>query len=266
MPSKIRLYSESKPRNFLEALQEAVLNRVTKPYRGQEPVVYEFTQDRALLHQYYRLREVMYQRMYHAKDLKAEEDLHDKLSHILIARRGNLCLGGCRLTIREGDEMWDLPMETTDFKLRRIFSNLPLLRERHGEISRFAIMEDCGDEDIFRGLCKVMYDKVVDSEIHYLFAKSTLALARNWRLIANSFGVKGTRICNEVTVPENPVHPGLKWYVTASNLSSLYDDLAESVFADNAYITAGGIKQPDAAVQFIHQPQAGLHLVEMEEN
>lgn len=215
----------SKPKNFLEALQGAVIRRYSKPYGGHEPVIYEFTQDRALLHQYYRLREIMYQRMYNAKDLKAEEDLHDKLSHILIARRGNLCLGGCRLTVREGDEMWYLPMETTEFKLRTVFSDLPLEKDRHGEISRFAIMEDTGDENIFYGLCKVMYEKVMDSEIHYLFAKSTLPLARNWRLIANSFGVKHTKIRSDIEVPENPVHPGIKWYITASDIAGAYPGL-----------------------------------------
>ncbi len=217
----------SKPRNILEALQAAAIRRYSKPYGGGEPVIYEFTQNRALLHQYYRLRESMYQKMYDTTKFKSEEDVHDKLSYILVARRGRLCLGGVRLTVRERDEMWELPMEEEGFKLRDVFPDLPLLNVRHGEISRFAIMEDTGDEDIFHGLCKVMYDKVVSMNIHYLFAKSTLPLARNWRLIANSFGVKSTRICNEVEVPEHPLIRDAKWYVTLSNLSSLCTDTPE---------------------------------------
>jgi hypothetical protein len=212
----------SKPRNLLEALQAAVINRYSKPYNKQEPVVYEFTHDRGLLHQYYPLREKLYRKMYNCEEIRADEDVHDKLSYILIARRGNLCLGGVRLTVREGDEMWDLPMETEAFKLREKFPNLPLNRQRHGEISRFAIMEDTGD-DIFHGLCKVMYEKVVSLNIHYLFAKSTYPLARNWRLIANSFGVKTTRICNDIEVPSPQyIQDEMKWYVTLSNLSTLY--------------------------------------------
>jgi hypothetical protein len=221
-----QLYRDnSKPKNLLEALQAAVIKRYSKPYGGNEPVIYEFTRDRALLHQYYRLRETMYQRMYNSAEFKAEEDVHDKLSYILIARRGKLCLGGCRLTIREHDEMWDLPMEASDFKLRKLFPALSLDRERHGEISRFAVMEDSGDQDIFHGMCKVMYEKVISSNIHYLFAKSTYPLARNWRLIANSFGVKTTKICENVAVPEHPLIPDAKWYVTLSDLSGVYKSL-----------------------------------------
>ncbi len=215
------LYKDnSKPKNLMESLQSAILNRLVRPYHRNEPVVFEFTQDRALLHQYYRLREIMYRKMFNTDQFVGEEDVHDKLSHILIARRGNLCLGGCRLTIREHDEMWALPMESDSFRLRNIFPDLPLTQERHAEISRFAILEDTGDHDIFYGLCKVMYDKVIDANIHYLFAKSTHTLARNWRLIANSFGVKTTRICSEIEVPENPIHPDVKWYITMSDLTS----------------------------------------------
>ena len=220
MTNPVLYKDNSKPKNLMEALQAAIINRIVRPYSKNEPVVYEFTQDRALLHQYYRLREVMYRKMFNTDQFDGEEDVHDKLSYILVARRGNLCLGGCRLTIREGDEKWALPMESDSFKLRAIFQDLPLDNERHAEISRFAILEDSGEEDIFYGLCKVMYDKVIDANIHYMFAKSTHTLARNWRLIANSFGVKTTRICSEIDVPENPIHPDVKWYVTMSNLTS----------------------------------------------
>lgn len=223
MARKPVLYKDnSKPKNLLEALQTAVIGRYLRSQPTSEPIIYEFTQDRALLHQYYRLREMMYRKIYNSRDIKADEDLHDKLSYILIARRGNLCLGGCRLTVREGDEMWDLPMETDAFKLRDKFSELPLQHVRHGEISRFAIMEDAGDEDIFHGMCKVMYEKVVSLHIHYLFAKSIYSLARNWRLIANSMGVKTTRIRDDIEVPSPPFLDEIKWYVTLSDLSVLH--------------------------------------------
>ena len=221
--AKPTLYRDnSKPRNIFEALQAAVINRYSKPYGGHEPVIYEFTQDRALIHQYHTLLETMYRRMYAAHNFKADVDVYDKLSYILIARRGRLCLGGCRLTVREYDEMWDMPMESKDFKLRDAFPDLRLDQERHGELSRFAIMEDSGDEDIFHGLCKVMYEKTLDLQIHYLFAKSTYPLARNWRLIANSLGVKTTKICSDLKVPEHPTIPDQEWYITLSDLSSLY--------------------------------------------
>src|ERR1700761_7681262 len=126
--SKPVLFSDqARPKNALEELQDSFLRRFKTPL-AQEPIVYEFTNDRALLHQYYRLREIMYRKVFKTEKFVGEEDVHDKLSYILIARRGKLCIGGCRLTIREADEDFSLPMEMPDFKLRNGFPNL-LLRK-----------------------------------------------------------------------------------------------------------------------------------------
>lgn len=219
------LYTDNeKSRNFFESLQDSLIRRYSKFSSRNEPVVYEFTTDRALIHQYHVLLEAMYRRMYKADGFSAAGDIYDKISHILIARRGRLCLGGVRLTIREGDELWNLPMESDAFKLREAFADLPLSDMRHGELSRFAVMEDAGDEDIFLGLCNVMYEKVLEEKICYLFAKSNYRLARNWRLIANKLGARTTRICEEIEVPEHPIIRDEKWYVTLSNMTSLYKD------------------------------------------
>ncbi len=250
--TKPTLYTDnSKANNFLESMQTIMANRMARPYGGNEPIVYEFTDDRAMLHQYYRLREAMYRKIFGTDEFNGQEDLHDKVGHVLIARRGNLCLGGCRLTMREADEMWEMPMEASGFVLRDAFPELPLDKFKHGEISRFAIMEDTGnDENIFYGLCKVMYDKVINEQVHFLFAKSTLTLARNWRLIANSFGVKTTRIRNDIEVPENPIHPDVKWYITESQLSHLFA------------LTGEQKKKADNAASYVPAAEAQLKLVE----
>jgi len=205
------------PQNFLENLQTSILRRLSKtPLSRDEPIVYEFTSDRALLHQYYRLREVMYRKIFHTDKFMGEEDVHDKLSHILIARRGKLCIGGCRLTVREADEDFLLPMESQDFKMRTIFSNLPLKKLRHGEISRFAILDDDDDKlEAMLVLSQLIIEKCVSSNLGFAFLKSSLPMARNWRKIGQTYcGLKKMRICTEVKVPENPIHPEITWYIT----------------------------------------------------
>jgi len=236
--SKPTLYSEdTSPQNFLEILQESILRRLSKtPFSRNEQVVYEFTNDRALLHQYYRLREVMYRKVFHTDKFIGEEDVHDKLSHILIARRGKLCIGGCRLTIREADEDFALPMETPEFKLRNIFPNLPLKKVRHGEISRFAIMDDDDDKmEVMLVLSQLIIEKCVSSELGFAFLKSSLPMARNWRRIGQTCcGLKKMRICTEVKVPENPIHPEITWYITeiplpAAEIVTVYEDVARPI-------------------------------------
>lgn len=188
-------------------------------YGRNEPVVYEFTQDPAMLHQYYQLRESMYRKYFKVANYDGGENFHDRLSYILIARVDNLCIGGCRLTVREGDEEWSLPVESEEFNIRKLFCHLPLNRVRHAEISRF-VTKGSDNDAIFHGLCKFMYDKVLSSEIGYLFVRSPYHLARKWRLVANSFGVKSTEIIREVHPIDRVLGPDITWYLTLSDLTS----------------------------------------------
>ena len=111
-------------------------------------------------------------------------------------------------------------METEDFKLREIFPHLPLTRERHAAISKFAILEEHRQFDILHGLCKIMFDRVISSDTHYVFSRTTSVLARNWRRIANSFGANHTRICDEINVPPIPNFDE-KPYLVFSDISNL---------------------------------------------
>ena len=215
----------SKSKGFLESAQDALIRRFGRPAKQPEPVVFEFTNDKALLHQYYMLRERMYRRMYNTEGYKAEMDVYDKLSHILIARRGDLCIGGCRLLVREPDESWDLPLESDDFKLRNILPNLMLDKYRHAEMSRFTVMEDCGSDTLIYDMSKIIIQKAIEMENHYIFAWSTYTLARNWRMIASHFGLKKTTIYTDLDFPAPPVFDdGLKFYLIGSDLRDFISD------------------------------------------
>lgn len=225
-------------KDFFSVLQNNISKRFEKQYRKDTPVTYEVTNDRALLHQYYILRERMYKIKHKKMDLdgyELGEDLYDKLGVVIIARKGNLCLGGVRLIIREGDESWDLPMECDDFKIRNLFPDLKLNSERHAEISRFAVVEDTGGEDIFLGLCKALYNQVIASDIHYLFVKSTYQLARSWRLIANNFGAKNTKIISDVHPVDKTLADDIKWYLVMSDISNLLNSGTNAKQVSNQY-------------------------------
>lgn len=207
------------PSNLLVEAQRLTTKYSINPYSKNESVVYEFTQDPALLLQYYCLRQTRYDRVFKVAGYNWGEDYYDKLSHILIARRGNLCIGGCRLVIREGDEAWSLPMEIDGFSLRESLPDLPLNKVRHAELSRLTILDDCGDDNILTGLYKAMYDRIINSDIHYLFVVSVYHMARNWRLVANNFGVKTTRIVEDMYLTDSALDPSIKWYLTMSDLT-----------------------------------------------
>ncbi len=204
--------------NFLpedeKTLEEALAKRYSsKGSIAHEPVVYEFTTDRALLHQYYQLREHMYRKAFKTDKFVGQEDVYDKLSHILIARRGKLCVGGMRITVREADEVFDLPMETSGFSLKNALPELDLGMYRHAEISRFAILDSEEDKEILYNMCKVLYDKLLQLEVDYGFARCTKLMARSWKMFANKFGSIGTHVRDDINLPENPLHPDIQWYL-----------------------------------------------------
>lgn len=198
-----------------------------------ESVAYEFTKEKNLLDQYYRLREKMYRYVFKTEKFIGDEDNYDKISHILIARRGRLCVGGCRLTIIEKNEVFPLPMETADFQLRNAFFDYPLNKLRHAEISRFAVMDEDKDKfEIMRTLSQLIIEKCINSEVAYVFIKTSLPMARNWRRIGKIYcNLNKVRICTDLNVPKIPIHPDVTWYITifslpaAESFSSLQKDL-----------------------------------------
>lgn len=203
--------SENTYLDWLTELQESLVRKHDLA-KNREPIVYEFTNDPALLHQYYRLREIMYRRMFKTDKFVGTEDVYDKISHILIARQGKLCIGGARLTIREPYEEFLLPMETEQFKLKEKLPQLGLEYGRHGEASRFAIMEGYNEREVMYNLSKLLCEKGLQQDLRYVFAKSTYPMARNWRMIGNRILNIDTQIL-DVEVPENPIHPEVQWYI-----------------------------------------------------
>ncbi|MDX2113313.1 MAG: GNAT family N-acyltransferase [Alphaproteobacteria bacterium] len=228
--SKPAATAAEKEKTFLEAAQEALIRRFSRPARTPEPVVFEFTNDKAMLHQYYRLRDQTFGRDFFNSDGSGGADALDKISEILVARRGKLLIGACRLTVRDGDESFLLPMENDEFKIREAFPNLPLNQVRHAAISKFAILEEHRQNEMMYGLCNLMFERVVALDIHYVFVRTTAVLARNWRMIANSFGAKNTRICNEINVPMIPNFEE-RPYLVMSDISELCQQKFPRIYA-----------------------------------
>jgi hypothetical protein len=204
------------PKSRIEELTISLQRRVGRTPRVPEPVVYEFTTDLALLHQYFRIREIMYRKIHKTDKFVGKQDWHDKIGHILIARRGRLCIGGCRLIMRDGEEDFLLPMEDSEFKVRDAFPHLPLTKLRHGEISRFAVLDD--DEeymDIMLSLSRLIIEKCIVADLAYVFIKSPgIAMARNWRKIISTYcGQKEVTICDSIKMHNDPDYPEIEWQV-----------------------------------------------------
>lgn len=190
-------------------LQFLTLKHQMNPYGKGEQVVYELTQDQAQIFQYQRLAW-----MEHGEP---RVDAHDAISLVFVARRGNLCLGGARVIVREQDEDFALPMEKTGFDLRATLDGLELFGDRHAEISRFAMMEDCG-VDVFSGLAKAIIDHLAAAQVPFAFIASSLVFARAWNKAANALAGGSTEVRKDVTMPQEE-DSEVNRYLTVMDLS-----------------------------------------------
>ncbi len=175
-----------------------------------EPFTYEFTRDHALLYQF-RL-------------LCGTQDEFDDASQFLIARRGRLVLGGCRLTVHVPGEGADLPMESGGFQLAQTLKDFDLAHNTYAEISRVVIaasVEDSLQREIMLELVAGMVERMMELNVRYMFCKSTRAYARSWRMVAYSIGLNSHRIYTEISVPSDPVAPGVDCVLTYLELPAL---------------------------------------------
>lgn len=177
-----------------------------------EEVVFEFTNDPALLHQYYRLRVDMYRHVHGVVGFNYEPDEYDRMSHILIARVGKLCIGGARITVREPDEEWLLPMEHENFKLRDVFPQYELHRHLHGEASRFALLEDYNNKDVLYTMCSLINRKTQELGLEYGFCRSPMVLARTWKRITNAVSAYRAEIAEE-SAPNQDIDDDFRMYL-----------------------------------------------------
>ncbi len=65
-----------------------------------QDIIYEFTKDPGLLHQYYILRKNLLNESWGVPYVQDLEDAYDAHSHIMVARIGNHVIGGFRLITR----------------------------------------------------------------------------------------------------------------------------------------------------------------------
>ena len=113
--------------------EESLTRRYGKTKKKSEELVFEFTRDPALIHQYHRIYEEQFRIVHHAVNYRSQQDEHDRNGYIMIVRDGNLCVGGARLSIKTPRKRQSLPIEMNEFRLSDYF---PQLEQKLNQIYR----------------------------------------------------------------------------------------------------------------------------------
>lgn len=204
--------SISGPSVIMHESERVLSTRYTRVNRSQSEVVYEFTKDRGYLHQYYMVRERMYTEVLGQKYFSGVEDENDRRSDILVARKGNFCVGGARFTIKSPRIRKFLPMESEEFTLEKMLPEMGLEQDKYGEVSRVAMLPEFGSGQYTQAIFNHMYRKAYASGIKNVFAVGNALQVRANRKHATSLGLE-FRMLDHIKVPDRQTYEGMKMYL-----------------------------------------------------
>lgn len=185
--------------------EEALVRRYRR--RQQPELVYEFTRDPGLLHQYYRIRADEYKAVYGFNNYPSTETKYDRNGHVIVARVGNFCVGGARIDIKTPRRPRLLPMEIEDFRLENHFTELRYKQVSYGQASGFALLPEFRGGDVSREIVKRGCSKAAALNLSVLFAVCPILNSRLYKQDCKAIGLKDTKIHFDI---ELPVYPHLK--------------------------------------------------------
>ncbi len=204
--------------------QKLLENRYARPKRLSQSVVYEFTREPGLLFQYYQVRERMYSKIWGLSNFSGGEDEIDRRSHILIARKGNLCVGGARMVVRTPRKPLKIPMEMYGVDLVSALPEYNLEYKSYAEISRVAFLDEYANGDCTREVFRHIFRKVVANGIHYVFTMAPAIQIRANRKNAQAIGVESI-LLDQVKIPEHPEFEGIRMFAQVFPNKEVYKDL-----------------------------------------
>jgi hypothetical protein len=215
--SAFPITSDVSLQNMLET-ENRLKGRVMRSMRPKEPVAFEFTKDKGYLQQYYVLRELEFWRTHKTQPLTAQEDAYDSKSNILVARIGNKCVGGVRLTHSSPRTNSLLPLETEDFRLAKVFPEIEHKQLKYGQFSGMVLSTEFRGGDVTRQMFLHLYRKVCALGIKIVFAATPISNAKAYKLNCSALGISNTHIVEGVDLPVNSKEGVLKHYLIRGDI------------------------------------------------
>ncbi len=184
-------------------------------------IVFEFTRDPALLHQYYKLRDLENLSVYGVKG-SSEETEYDRNGHIMVARIGNFCIGGARINVKTPRKPRLLPLEIGDFRIEEYFPHLHYKQLSYGQACMFALLPEFAGGDVSREMIKRICSKAAALNFSMLFGTCPILNARLYKQGCISIGLKNTEIRYDIELPLYPSLEEIKLYLLSIPLEESF--------------------------------------------
>lgn len=193
-------------------VESALSRRFTRSTRKKKELVFEFTKDPGLLHQYHVIYEREFRAMHNPNYTHVEDD-HDRRSHFLIVRRGNFVVGGARLSVKTPRQPQALPIEMNGFRVEEHFPYLGQKELSYGQVGRVCLLPEFRDGLTTRMIFWHIHRKSVALGISELFGTATLVSVRSYRQSCRSIGLAKAMIHTDVQLPVYPMCEDIKFYL-----------------------------------------------------
>lgn len=190
-------------------------------------IIFEFTKSPELLEQYYRIRQDCFRRDLGIDEFDGSEDIYDRVSDIIIARIGDRCVGGARLTGNRSLAGALLPMENDSFRFSQVLSGLGLYDGNYCQCGRLALLPEFRNMDTVRGIFDGLINRCIEFDYAYAFNVASLNHARLYKRLHSSLGFD-YRVFSSVDLPREEDFEGLEHFLSISFLDKEYSGFSAS--------------------------------------
>jgi hypothetical protein len=152
-------------------------------------------------------------------DVRHEEEAFDARSHVMVIWRGDLCIGGARLTIRGPREPRPLPLELGGFLLQDHFPELNRDGLDYGELSRFTLLPEFRRRSTILEMFRQLQGKALELSVDRMFAAAPLANLRLYRQCCAAVGMPHYRIRQDIQLPLYCTFDGLEDFIFEAAVS-----------------------------------------------
>ncbi len=216
--------------------EDALKRRFSRLRPIKLELVYEFTKDPALLHQYHEIYEREFRTVHDANSYHTVEDDHDRRAHILVVRRGNFCVGGARINITSPRQPHPLPIEIGDFKIDDHFPQLRQKELSYGQLGRFCLLPEFRGGMITRMMFWHIHRKSVALGLSELFGTATKIGVRSYKRDCRAIGLEA-KIHPDIELPTYPMCDEIKFFLISAQLDK------KPLESDKDFIDVGSLRE-----------------------
>ncbi len=191
------------------------------------PIQFELSRDPAMLQQYYKIREFCFRNDLGLIDFDGAEDRFDRDGLVMIARDGDQCIGGARISgnlTRSGNDTkiqtQQLPLEHEGLDLGHWFPQLEQDQVAYCQWTRLALLPKYRNVDNVRNIVSALIESALQHGYQYAFNVAGMNRARLYKRMHSSLGYR-YQIMEQIPVPEEEGFLGLPHLLSVTHLGEV---------------------------------------------